>query len=78
LLLLLLIYGECGRNAREEARVYAQRFFNRNHLDHKTILNVVARTVEKDQIPMTIHTVENKQAILDAFEESTETIREVA
>jgi hypothetical protein len=64
---MLIIYGECGRNAREPARVYAQRFPNRNHPGHKTILSVIARTVETDQILMTVRTVENEEAILDAF-----------
>jgi hypothetical protein len=57
---ILIIYGECGGNARETPRVYAQRFPNRNHPDHKTILSVIARTVETDQIPMTVRTVENE------------------
>jgi hypothetical protein len=74
---MLIIYGECGRNAREATRVYAQRFPNGNHPDHKTILSVIARTVETDQVLMTVRTVENEEAILDAFEEGTESIREV-
>jgi mannitol/fructose-specific phosphotransferase system IIA component (Ntr-type) len=57
--------------------VYAQRFPNRNHPDHKTIFSVIARTVETDQVLMTVRTVENEEAILDAFEEGTESIREV-
>jgi hypothetical protein len=40
---MLKIYGECGRNAGEAARVYAQRFPNRNYPDYKTILSVIAR-----------------------------------
>jgi hypothetical protein len=39
---MLLIYGECGRNARAAARMYAQRFPNRNHPDHKVILSAIA------------------------------------
>jgi hypothetical protein len=86
--MLIIIYGECGRNAREATRVYAQRFPNRNHPDHKTILSVIARTVETGQIlpnrkeiggaPRTVRTIGNEEAILDAFEEGTESISEVA
>jgi hypothetical protein len=75
---ILIIYGKCEGNAKETARGYAQRFPNRNHPDHKTILSVIARTVETDQIPMTVRTVENEYAILDAFEEGTESIKDVA
>jgi hypothetical protein len=57
---ILIIYGKCGGNARETARVYAQRFPSRNHPDHKTILSVIARTVETGKIPMTVRTVENE------------------
>jgi hypothetical protein len=85
---MLIIYGECGRNAREATRVYAQRFPNRNDPGHKTILSVIARTVETGQIspnrkeiggaPRTVRTIGNEEAILDAFEEGTESISEVA
>jgi hypothetical protein len=85
---ILLIYGECGRNARAAARMYAQRFPNRNHPNHKVILSATARTIEIGHIlpnrketggaPRTVRTVENEEAILDAFEEGTESIREVA
>jgi predicted DNA-binding protein YlxM (UPF0122 family) len=85
---MLLIYGECGRNARAAARMYAQRFPNRNHPNHKVILSAIARTIEAGHIlpnrketggaPRTVRTVENEEAILDAFEEGTESIREVA
>jgi DNA-binding NarL/FixJ family response regulator len=74
---ILLIHGECGRNARAAARMY-----------HKVILSTVARTIktghilpnrkETDGAPRTARTVENEEAILDAFEEGTESIREVA
>jgi hypothetical protein len=35
---MLLIYGKCGRNAKAAARMYAQRFPNRNHPNHKVIV----------------------------------------
>jgi hypothetical protein len=43
---MLLIYGECGRNARAAVRMYAQHFPNRNHPNHKVILSAIARTIE--------------------------------
>jgi coenzyme F420-reducing hydrogenase alpha subunit len=43
---MLLIYGECGRNARPAARMYTQRFPNRNHPNHKVILSAIARIIE--------------------------------
>jgi hypothetical protein len=76
---ILLIHGECGRNARAAARMYAQRFPNRNHPNHKVILSTVARTIETGHIlpnrketggaPRTVRIVENEEVILDAFEE---------
>jgi hypothetical protein len=75
---MLIIYGECGRNAREGTMVYAQRFPNRNYPDNKMILSIIARRVETGQIlpnrkeiggaPRIVRTVENEEAILDAFE----------
>jgi hypothetical protein len=47
---MLLIYGECGRNARAAARIYAQRFPNTNHTNHKVILSAIARTIETGHI----------------------------
>jgi transcriptional regulator with PAS, ATPase and Fis domain len=68
--------------------MYAQRFPNRNHPNHKVIVSAIARTIERGHIlpnrketggaPRTVRTVENEEAILDAFEEGTESIREVA
>jgi hypothetical protein len=52
------------------------------------ILSAIARTIETGHIlpnrketggaPRNVRTVENEEAILDAFEEGTESIREVA
>jgi hypothetical protein len=50
---MLIIYGKCELNAKETARVYAQRFPHRNHPGQKIIFSVIARTVETD--PMTTH-----------------------
>jgi hypothetical protein len=76
---ILLIHGECGRNARAAARMYAQRFPNRNNPNHEVILSAIARTIETGHIlpnrketggaPRTVRIVENEEVILDAFEE---------
>jgi hypothetical protein len=52
------------------------------------ILSAIARTIERGHIlpnrketggaPRNVRTVENEEAVLDAFEEGTESIREVA
>jgi hypothetical protein len=34
---MLIIFGECGRNAREAARIFSDRFPDRPSPDHKTI-----------------------------------------
>jgi hypothetical protein len=48
---MIVICGECGGNARETARVYRERFPNRNrHPDHKTILHAIARGRETGQV----------------------------
>jgi hypothetical protein len=36
--MLIIIFGECGRNAREAARVFSDRFPDRPSPDHKAIL----------------------------------------
>ncbi|KAJ3629816.1 hypothetical protein MTP99_014183 [Tenebrio molitor] len=79
---MLIIYGKCGRSAREAARVYAQRFPNRNNPDHKTILcyrTILPNSKEiGDATRRPVRTVENEESILDAFEDGIESIREVA
>jgi hypothetical protein len=35
---MLIISGECGRNTREAARIFSDRFPDRPSPDHKTIL----------------------------------------
>jgi hypothetical protein len=47
---MIIIFGECGRNAREAARVFSECFPNRNHPDHKVILRAMARTQEIGQV----------------------------
>jgi hypothetical protein len=85
---MLLIYGKCGRKAKAAAKMYAQRFPNRNHPNHKVVVSAIARTIETGHIlpnrketdgaPRTVRTVENEEAILDDFKEGIESIREVA
>jgi hypothetical protein len=43
---MLIIFGECGRNTREAARVFSDRFPDRPSPGHKTILRVLARAQE--------------------------------
>lgn len=40
---MIIVYGFCGNNAREAARQYAERYPNRRHPDHKTILRLIER-----------------------------------
>lgn len=86
---MIIIFGECGRNATEAARVYAERFPDRTHPDNKVILRAIARTQETGQVlpnrkecggpPMTARTVETEEAILDAIEEDgTRSLSEIA
>jgi hypothetical protein len=42
---MLIIFGECGRNAREAARIFSDRF-----PDHKTILRGLARAQETGKV----------------------------
>jgi hypothetical protein len=35
---MIIIFGACGRYATEAARVFSERFPDRNHPDHKVIL----------------------------------------
>jgi hypothetical protein len=86
---MIIIFGECGRNARKAARVFFERFPNRNHPDHKVILRTMARMQETGQVlpnrkdcggPLMIaRTVENEEAILNVVEEDdTGSIGEIA
>lgn len=74
---MVIIYGECGRNAREAARVFSERFPARNNPDHKVILRAIQRMQEANEVlpsrseiggaARLVRTVENEEAILDAF-----------
>jgi hypothetical protein len=77
---MIIIFGECGRNVTEAARVLSECFPDRNHPDHKVTLPAIARTHETGQVlpnrkesgnrrPMTARTVENEEAILNTVEE---------
>jgi hypothetical protein len=46
---MLIIFGECGRNAREAARIFSDRFPDRPP-DHKTIFRVLARAQETGEV----------------------------
>jgi hypothetical protein len=73
---MIIIFGECGRKAREAAKVFSDRFPNRYHPDQKVIPRAMARTQETGQVlpnrkdcggpPMIAGTVENEKATLNA------------
>jgi hypothetical protein len=86
---MLIIFGECGRNAREAARIFSDRFPDRPSPDHKTILRVLARAQETEKVlpnrnkigggARTARTLANEEAILNIVEEDgTRSIREIA
>jgi hypothetical protein len=66
---MLIIFGEYGRNAREAARIFSDRFSDRPS-DHKTILRVLARAQEtrkvlpnRNEIGGGARTLANEEAI---------------
>jgi predicted transcriptional regulator len=78
---MLIIFGECGRNAREAARP--------TFPDHKTILRVLAGAQETGKVlpnrneigggARTARTLANEEAIQNIVEEDgTRSIREIA
>jgi hypothetical protein len=86
---MLIIFGECGRNAREAARIFSGRFPDRPSPDYKTILRVRARSQETGKVlpnrneigggARTARTLANEEAILNIVEEDgTRSIREIA
>jgi AraC-like DNA-binding protein len=86
---MLIIFGEYGRNAREAARIFSDRFSDRPSPDHKTILRVLARAQETGKVlpnrngigggARTTRTLANEEAILNIVEEDgTRSIREIA
>ncbi|GBN18091.1 hypothetical protein AVEN_121598-1 [Araneus ventricosus] len=44
---MLLVYGECGRKAKSDARLYRVRFPEGPHHTRQTVLKVVKRLREK-------------------------------
>jgi hypothetical protein len=86
---MLIIFGECGRNAREAARILSDSFPDRPSPDHKTILRVLARVQETGKVlpnrneigggARTAWTLANEEAILNIVEENgTRSIGEIA
>jgi hypothetical protein len=65
--MLIIIFGECWRNAKEAARVSSDRFPDRPSPDYKTILRVLARAQETG-------TFANEEAILNIVEEAAQEI----
>jgi hypothetical protein len=78
---MLIIFGECGRNAREAERILSDSFPDRPSPDHKTILRVLARAQETGKVlpnrneigggARTAWTLANEEAILNIVEEQT-------
>jgi hypothetical protein len=76
---MLIIFGECGRNAREAARIFSDRFPDRPSPGHKTILRVLARAQETGKVlpnrneigggARTARTLANEEAILNIVED---------
>jgi hypothetical protein len=75
---ILIIFGECGRNVKETASVFSDRFPDRSSSDHKTILKVLARAQETGKVlpnrneiggVRTARTLANEEAILNIVEE---------
>jgi hypothetical protein len=87
--MLIIIFEECGRNAREAARIFSDLFPDRPSPDHKTILRVLARAQETGKVlpnrneiggsARNARTLANEEAILNIVEEDgTRSIREIA
>jgi hypothetical protein len=86
---MLIIFGECGWNAREAARVFSDRFPDRPSPDHKKFLRVLARAQETGKVlsnrneigggTRTARTLANEEAILNIVEEdgTIRSIREI-
>jgi hypothetical protein len=74
--MLIITFGESGRNAREAARIFSDRFPDRPSPDHKTILRVLARAQETGKV------LPNRNEIgggaRTAEEDGTRSIREIA
>jgi hypothetical protein len=76
---MLIIFGECRRNAKEAARIFSDRFPDRPSPDHKTILRVLARAQETGKLlpnrneigggARTARTLANEEEILNIVEE---------
>jgi hypothetical protein len=76
--MLIIIFGECGQNAREAARMFSDRFPDRPSPDHKIILRVLARARETRKLlpnrneiaggARTAQTLANEEAILNIVE----------
>jgi AraC-like DNA-binding protein len=82
---MLIIFGECGRNAKEAARIFSERFPDRPSPDHKTILRVLARAQETGKVLPNRNEIgggarsARTLAILNIVEEDgTRSIREIA
>jgi hypothetical protein len=86
---MVIMYGECNRNANEATRQYAIRFPQRNHPSSNAFLRLIARAGTTGSlmpqkkglvgVPRTARTPEAEEMVLDAFlQEPTTSIRTIS
>jgi hypothetical protein len=86
---MVIMYGECNRNANEATRQYAIRFPQRNHPSSNAFLRLIARAGTTGSlmpqknglvgVPRTARTPEVEEMALDAFlQEPTTSIRTIS
>ncbi|KMQ89961.1 hypothetical protein RF55_10339 [Lasius niger] len=77
---MIIVYGVAGENARAAARLYAERFPERErHPDHKIILRCIRRAQESGNLMLdrrnagapVQNRVNEEERILRAFEENS-------
>lgn len=70
---IILIYGECRKNQRQAAALYAQRFPDRRHVDHGFFHRLCERLKRNGQFYKStkpIHVPQRNQEIIDAVHEA--------
>ncbi|XP_060855227.1 uncharacterized protein LOC132932896 [Metopolophium dirhodum] len=67
---LILIFGECNRNSRQAARVYADRYPNRYHPHHNYVVRLLRGLSENGQFPS--NEIRQRQPRPNNFDEDTE------
>jgi len=67
---LILIFGECNRNSRQAARLYADRYPNRYHPHHNYVFRLLRGLSENGQFPS--NEIRQRQPRPNNFDEDTE------